>query len=71
MTINHARRVPALEHFGLSAVRRLALPVIVLAALWSAPVVRADEQVHLKVVGGLAGVSQYRSPGKAVLGGAG
>ena len=58
MAINHARWLAGLEHCGRSAACRLALLVIALAALCSAPVVHADEQIHLKVVGGLAGVSQ-------------
>jgi len=59
MTSNHAYRHPGLELFGRPAARRLALVMIALSALCSAPIVRADEQVHLKIVGGLAGVSQY------------
>src|ERR1700733_11017593 len=59
MTINHASGLPAQEHSGCSAVRRLGLVMIAMVALCVAPIVRADEQVHLKIVGGLAGVSQY------------
>ena len=61
MTSNHAHRMPGLEHFRVHR-RRAGLHSArdrTLVALWSAPVVRADEQVHLKIVGGLAGVSQY------------
>ena len=58
MTINHASGLPAQEHSACSTVRRLGLVVIAMVALCVAPIVRADEQVHLKIVGGLAGVSQ-------------
>jgi TRAP-type C4-dicarboxylate transport system substrate-binding protein len=59
MTINHASRLFGLELFRRFAARRLALVLIVTGALCSAPIVHADEQIHLKIVGGLAGVSQY------------
>ncbi len=39
--------------------RQLALGVVAIAALCWAPGASAEDQIHLKVVGGLAGVSQY------------
>src|SRR4249919_63954 len=58
--INHVGRHPWLVHCGRSAARRLtAACVMATVILSSACVARADEPMQLKVVGGLAGVSQY------------
>src|SRR3954451_9476422 len=54
-----------LRYFGYvgrhTAIRLLHAGLVAMVMAWSASIASADEPIHLKIVGGIAGVSQYEN----------
>ena len=56
----HSSQPPRLSNLGRRIARWLMRTgVLATTIVWSASIASADEPIHLKIVGGLAGVSQY------------